>query len=334
MTIAIASDARLTVSHIALDAIRVGSRHRVASDVSELVASIRRSGLLHPITVREAQNPNGFTLVAGANRLAAYKILGLGTIPAFVRTYDDLDAELAEIDENLTTNVLTVLEQGEHLVRRSEILREQGLRARPEDGATVRDASPDSVAGGDRPVTTADIAEQIGKSDRSVQRYVEIANELPSGVRDLIRGSEVANRTTDLLTLAKMNESEQLEVARYIESHRQAGVAVACHALFGETAERSGGDTVDDPGDDVGERYDIAVFVGKLKWKKASSVMRKRIINGEERFYPRESTPAEYPMEYPIGVECFEDGQAGRLFLANSLARQVFTDDKLVWPPL
>jgi hypothetical protein len=64
-----------------------------------------------------------------------------------------LDAELAEIDENLTTKVLTVLERGEHLVRRTELLPEMGLRAQPSDGAAIRyganDAlSPDMVTGG------------------------------------------------------------------------------------------------------------------------------------------------------------------------------------------
>ena len=42
-------------------------------------------------------------------------------IPAHVVTLDEIEAELAEIDENLIRNELTVLQRGEQLVRRKEL---------------------------------------------------------------------------------------------------------------------------------------------------------------------------------------------------------------------
>lgn len=55
--------------------------------------------------------------------------MGWQTIPARIAPLDELRAELAEIDENLVRNELTVLEQGEHLARRNEILIALGERA-------------------------------------------------------------------------------------------------------------------------------------------------------------------------------------------------------------
>jgi len=65
--------------------------------------------------------PDGFELVAGAHRIAAGRLIGLVDIAANVVDLDDIDARLAEIDENLIHSDLSVLERGEHLVERKRL---------------------------------------------------------------------------------------------------------------------------------------------------------------------------------------------------------------------
>src|SRR5690242_10007406 len=101
---------------IPLASIVVKSGRRSLGDLSDLMESIRTIGLLNPITVTTDHR-----LVASASRLAACQRLGWVDIPAHVVTLDDLEAELAQIDENLIRNELTVLQRGEHLVRRKEL---------------------------------------------------------------------------------------------------------------------------------------------------------------------------------------------------------------------
>jgi ParB/RepB/Spo0J family partition protein len=68
-----------------IDQIIVGSRHRRdMGDVAALARSIADLGLLHPIVIR----PDG-TLIAGARRLAAARLLGWAEIPV---TVVDLDS--------------------------------------------------------------------------------------------------------------------------------------------------------------------------------------------------------------------------------------------------
>jgi len=55
------------------------------------------------------------------HRIEAYKLLGRTEIEATVVSLSELDAELAQIDENLIRNELTVLERAEQLKRRKEI---------------------------------------------------------------------------------------------------------------------------------------------------------------------------------------------------------------------
>jgi ParB family chromosome partitioning protein len=63
-----------------LDRIRVGERHRRdMGDIDSLAASIEDLGLLHPITVDQDGR-----LLAGARRLAAFKLLGRTEIPVNV----------------------------------------------------------------------------------------------------------------------------------------------------------------------------------------------------------------------------------------------------------
>ena len=72
--------------------------------VEELAESIKEVGLINPITLTE-----DYTLIAGAHRLEACKLLGYTEIEANVLSIDNLRAELAEIDENLIRSELHVL---------------------------------------------------------------------------------------------------------------------------------------------------------------------------------------------------------------------------------
>lgn len=89
----------------AVASIRVGRRHRTAmGDLDALVASIRRDGLLQPITI----TPDGM-LVCGARRLAAIKELGWRTVNVWVRSglSDRLGHLVAEQDDNALHKPLT-----------------------------------------------------------------------------------------------------------------------------------------------------------------------------------------------------------------------------------
>jgi ParB family transcriptional regulator, chromosome partitioning protein len=105
------------VKLIPIEKIAVPStRHRTERPFDELQRSIAAIGLLNPIVVTPER-----TLVAGLHRLRACAALGWKEIPATVVPLSAIDAELAEIDENLCRTELTVLERAEHLARRKAL---------------------------------------------------------------------------------------------------------------------------------------------------------------------------------------------------------------------
>jgi ParB family chromosome partitioning protein len=108
---------------ISLDKIVVDEGHRIrrdAGDLTSLVASIQKVGLLNPIVVTE-----DYRLVAGFRRLSACGKLGWNEIEANVVPYkDDLLRLLdAEVEENLVRKDFTADEIMAIEKRRQEIIR-------------------------------------------------------------------------------------------------------------------------------------------------------------------------------------------------------------------
>lgn len=90
--------------------ITTSAPRRTTHDVTELARSMNDVGQLQPIIL----TPD-LRLVAGWHRLQAAKMLGWSHIDA--RYVDDVDAEIAAIDENLMRHELHYVERGEWLAR-------------------------------------------------------------------------------------------------------------------------------------------------------------------------------------------------------------------------
>ena len=84
---------RIKISNIKINP---GRRDAAPKAIEEMARSIAAVGLLNPITLDQNN-----TLVAGLHRLEAAKLLGWTEIECTVSSMDGLQAELAEIDENI-----------------------------------------------------------------------------------------------------------------------------------------------------------------------------------------------------------------------------------------
>ncbi|MFD0698492.1 nucleoid occlusion protein [Paenibacillus sp. GCM10027628] len=77
--------------------------------IEELCQTIRTHGVIQPVVVRVKNNT--FELIAGERRLRAVKKLGLDTIPAIVRDFNDSQAASIALIENLQREGLTAIEE-------------------------------------------------------------------------------------------------------------------------------------------------------------------------------------------------------------------------------
>lgn len=185
--------------------IEVGARKRKLdeSKVQSLAESFTSIGQLQPITVSRGDYGT-YRLIAGLHRLEAAKSIGWEAIQATEFEGDEVAVELAEIDENLMRNDLTVLERGEHLARRQELVGFQ------------HGGNRNSSVHGERLKTQQEISEEIGISASSARRSIQAARNIVPEVKDAIRNTEIANSTTQLLELARLAPEKQVEVAQSI----------------------------------------------------------------------------------------------------------------------
>lgn len=149
----------------AVDSIPVGNRHRKdLGEIDVLAASIKRHGLLQPITV----SVDGF-LICGARRLAAIKKLGWKTVRVWVRSglSDRLGQLLAEQDENVLHKPLNQIEAAA-LYRELKALLAEDAKRRQEATRFSNQNQP----GRDGTADTTGPSERIGEARHQAAQMV------------------------------------------------------------------------------------------------------------------------------------------------------------------
>ena len=103
------------VIELAIEQIEVNPfQHRTQfneESLKELAGSIQELGIIQPITVRKTAF-NAFQLVSGERRFRAAKMIGLATIPAYVRIANDQESLEMALVENIQRQDLDPIEIG------------------------------------------------------------------------------------------------------------------------------------------------------------------------------------------------------------------------------
>ena len=95
--------------------------------LEELAASIRKLGIVQPLTVRDAGNGR-YQLIAGERRLRAARLAGLTHVPAYVRTADDqamLELALVENIQREDLDAVEVAISFQRLIEECKLTQEQ-----------------------------------------------------------------------------------------------------------------------------------------------------------------------------------------------------------------
>ena len=159
--------------------ITVGENRRPLDEgaVTKLMESIKQIGLQTPITLREVpfdENSADLFLVTGRHRLEAAKRLGWETIPAISHTdWDEIDAELWEISENLHRAELTALQRSEQIARYLELSKAKADRL----VGQVAPQEPGHGKGAQGGTRAA--AREIGVEHKAARRAEQIASLTP-----------------------------------------------------------------------------------------------------------------------------------------------------------
>jgi ParB family transcriptional regulator, chromosome partitioning protein len=161
-------------------------KHFDSEKIKSLASSIKRSGLLNPITVLE-ESPGSYVLLAGERRLRAYKELGLENIPALVRNNSNLsdnDKFVISAAENLHRENLNAME----LAKTFEILLlKQGI-------------------------TKKRLSTELGSSEQYVQNYLNLLRLYPAAQEAVATGKIGEGIARQLVTWDEETQEKLLQV--------------------------------------------------------------------------------------------------------------------------
>ncbi|WP_419906482.1 ParB/RepB/Spo0J family partition protein [Hoeflea sp.] len=192
----------MELRHIPLEELKltkVNVRHgRKSPDVSDILPSIRKRGILQPLLVRP--NGEGFEIVAGRRRyFAAVKVHDeageFAPVPcAVMETDDDAQAVEASLLENFARLPMDPMDQYEAFAK----LAKEG-----------------------REVT--EIAETFGVTELAVKRVLALANLIPA-IKSAYRNDDIDQPTLRLLTMAnKVQQAEWLKLHQGKDTYAPRG---------------------------------------------------------------------------------------------------------------
>lgn len=90
-----------------------------ASEQKQLVASIKKSGIIQPIIVRKYES-DGYEIIAGERRWRAAQTAGLKEVPIVIRDASDMEAAEISLIENIQREELNALEEANAYVTLTE----------------------------------------------------------------------------------------------------------------------------------------------------------------------------------------------------------------------
>ena len=155
-------------------------------DMLKLIDSIQENGQMVPVFVRPAKDGNGYEMIAGHRRKFAFQQLGITEIQAIVRDLDDDQATILMVDSNVQRENILPTERGYAYKMRLEAMKHQGKALMVDETSCLIGTKYNK----DR--SDLQLAEQIGESARSLQRYIRLTY-LIEPIQQMVDGTHEFN---------------------------------------------------------------------------------------------------------------------------------------------
>ncbi|MGX7091507.1 ParB/RepB/Spo0J family partition protein [Hutsoniella sourekii] len=165
--------------------------------LKELAEDINRNGLINPVIVRPVDNRR-YQMLAGHNRLNAFKYLEKSKIPALIKPCSDEEAMIIVTQSNLLQRQkLSNKEKAFAYKMRQDAMKKQGERS----------------GNSNEPYSSLDELSKTEKeSSRTIARYIRATKLIPE-LLDLFDDNKISLPTAD--QLARLSDDQQKSVFNY-----------------------------------------------------------------------------------------------------------------------
>lgn len=182
-------------------------------DMHKLIESIKEYGVYTPLMARPLPDGNGYELISGHRRLAAFESLGIEEIPVIVRNMSDDEAVIAMVDANLQRESVLPSEKAFAYKMKLEAMKRQGKR---------NDLASSQLG---RKLETAEIiGQKTGDSKNQVRRYIRLTHLIPELLEKVDNGKIAFNPAVEISFLTEEEQTmlnEAMELNDCTPSHAQ-----------------------------------------------------------------------------------------------------------------
>ena len=186
-------------------------------DMLDLVESVRKFGVLEPVTViRSSKDPDRYEMVAGHRRKHSCVLAGVAQIPAIVRDMDRDSAIIYMVDSNLKReNISPMVKARAYSMKLEAMKRKAGRPTKAQ------------LEAGDKPMRADEqLAQQTGESRATIQRLTRLTKLEPE-LQDMVEEKKLPVNTAADISYLKPQEQKTLADAIKREDKVPSGTQAA-----------------------------------------------------------------------------------------------------------
>ena len=186
-------------------------------DMLDLVESVRKFGVLEPVTViRSSKDPNRYEMVAGHRRKHSCVLAGVAQIPAIVRDMDRDSAIIYMVDSNLKReNISPMVKARAYSMKLEAMKRKAGRPTKAQLEAGYKPMRADEQ-----------LAQQTGESRATIQRLTRLTKLEPE-LQDMVEEKKLPVNTAADISYLKPQEQKTLADAIKREDKVPSGTQAA-----------------------------------------------------------------------------------------------------------
>lgn len=194
-------------------------------DMWDLVDSIKKFGVLEPVMVIPHKD-GGYEMVSGHRRMRACQLAGIEDIPVIVRNLDRDEAIISMVDSNLKREEISPMEKARAYQMKTDAMkRKMGRR-------TKEEIVQDEAMGIKRMNADEELAQQVGESPATIQRYKTLNKLVPELQNMVDEGKIPVNTGADI---AQMKPAEQKVLADAIQKEAKVPSGTKAKELKAES---------------------------------------------------------------------------------------------------
>lgn len=186
-------------------------------DMLDLVESVRKFGVLEPVTViRSSKDPDRYEMVAGHRRKHSCVLAGVAQIPAIVRDMDRDSAIIYMVDSNLKReNISPMVKARAYSMKLEAMKRKAGRPTKAQLEAGYKPMRADEQ-----------LAQQTGESRATIQRLTRLTKLEPE-LQDMVEEKKLPVNTAADISYLKPQEQKTLADAIKREDKVPSGTQAA-----------------------------------------------------------------------------------------------------------